>query len=181
MAAVPDGSVSAVFSSHNVEHLHAHEFPQAFGEFFRVLRDDGYALITCPDLEKVCEKIVTGGLLEPVYISRAGPIAPIDILFGHRASIANGNRYMAHHSGFTSKVLSQSLVSCGFQTVVTLARPGRFDLWSSRDANADGQAGRKGHAPPAHCRACALIPTRRVPHQSHLTCLPAFQGALWGA
>jgi hypothetical protein len=37
MAAVADASVDAIFSSHNLEHLEAHEVPVALKEFLRVL------------------------------------------------------------------------------------------------------------------------------------------------
>src|SRR5580693_1430150 len=47
---IADGSVDAVWSSHNLEHLSAHEVPVALGEFFRVLAPAGVVLITLPDL-----------------------------------------------------------------------------------------------------------------------------------
>ena len=50
MSAVADASVDAIFSSHNIEHLYPHEVPLALAEFKRVLRPDGFAVITCPDL-----------------------------------------------------------------------------------------------------------------------------------
>src|ERR1700757_367954 len=43
------GSFDAIWSSHSLEHLHNHEIPLALGEFRRVLRSDGFALISCPD------------------------------------------------------------------------------------------------------------------------------------
>ena len=43
-------SVDAVFSSHNIEHLYPHEVPLALKEFMRVLKPDGFVLMTCPDL-----------------------------------------------------------------------------------------------------------------------------------
>ena len=49
MSAVPSGTVHAIFSSHNIEHLYPHEVPVALSEFLRVLSDDGFAVITCPD------------------------------------------------------------------------------------------------------------------------------------
>ena len=54
MSAVADASVDAIFSSHNIEHLYPHEVPLALAEFKRVLRPDGFAVITCPDLQSVC-------------------------------------------------------------------------------------------------------------------------------
>src|SRR3954453_1675236 len=57
MTPVPDASVDAVWSSHNLEHLHRHEVPLALGEFIRVLRPRGVLLTTLPDLQKVAELV----------------------------------------------------------------------------------------------------------------------------
>jgi Methyltransferase domain len=132
MSAVAPESVDAIFSSHNIEHLYPHEVPVALSEFLRVLSDNGFAVITCPDLQSVCALIAQDKLTDMAYSSPAGPIAPIDILYGHRPSMGRGNLYMAHRSGFTQKVLGGTLRGVGFQTVATKAR-GRapfFDLWA---------------------------------------------------
>ena len=42
MPAVEDAYVDAVFSSHNIEHLYAHEVAEALSEFKRVLNEDGF-------------------------------------------------------------------------------------------------------------------------------------------
>jgi len=57
MSTVSSESVDAVFSSHNIEHLYPHEVPLALAEFLRVLKSDGIAVITCPDLKSVCALI----------------------------------------------------------------------------------------------------------------------------
>ena len=70
-------------------------------------------------------------LTEPAYTSPAGPIAPIDILYGLRSSMANGNLYMSHRCGFTEKVLSGTLKASGFKKVATTKRGHPyFDLWA---------------------------------------------------
>jgi len=131
MSVVADASVDAVFSSHNIEHLYPHEVPVALAEFLRVLQpEDGFAVITCPDLKSVCSLVVQDKLTEAAYNSPAGPIAPLDILFGHRPSLARGNLYMAHRCGFTQKVLRNTLLAAGFQSAVTMERPRVFDLWA---------------------------------------------------
>jgi predicted SAM-dependent methyltransferase len=66
MPAMADASVDAIFSSHNIEHLYPHEVPIALGEFLRVLKPDGFAIITCPDLQSVCALVAKGKLLEAV-------------------------------------------------------------------------------------------------------------------
>ena len=130
MSAVASGSVDALFSSHNIEHLYPHEVPRALREFQRVLKPDGFAVITCPDLRSICARVAEDALLEPAYESPMGPITPLDVIFGHGASIAAGNLHMAHHTGYTRKTLSEALNAAGFKSVAAMERPKFFDLWA---------------------------------------------------
>ena len=130
MSAVESDSMDAVFSSHNIEHVYPHEVPKALAEFRRVLKPDGFAVITCPDLQSVCALVAEDKLLEPAYTSPAGPIAPLDILYGHRPALARGNHFMAHKCGFTQKVLAGSLQAAGFPKTISRRRDAPyFDLW----------------------------------------------------
>ena len=129
MSAVEDESVDAIYSSHNIEHLYVHEVPIALREFLRVLKPDGFTVITCPNLQSIGHLIAEGKLMDPVYISPAGPIAPIDMIFGYGKFVASGNPYMAHHYGFTRKDLMGALKQAGFGRVVGLDQPMHFDLW----------------------------------------------------
>ena len=130
MSAVESDSVDAVFSSHNIEHLYPHEVSIALAEFRRVLSPEGFALITCPDLQSVSALIADNKLLEPAYHSVSGPITPLDILYGHRSSLAAGDLYMAHRCGFTRDVLIQVLGQAGFVRVAATQHPASFDLWA---------------------------------------------------
>jgi predicted SAM-dependent methyltransferase len=126
----------AVWSSHSLEHLHAHQIPVALAEFRRVLRDDGFALITCPDLETVMTLFLKHGSDHVVYHSAAGPITPLDMMFGHSSSIASGSPHMAHHSGLTAERLGELLLRAGFAEAIT--RRQDYDLWAlalTRHAN----------------------------------------------
>jgi SAM-dependent methyltransferase len=131
MRAVKSESVDAVFSSHNIEHLYPHEVPRALAEFLRVLKPDGFAVVTCPDLQSVAALIAEDRLTDMAYSSAAGPITPLDILYGHRGAMAAGNLFMAHHCGFTKKVLTATLLGCGFASIVSCRRSApAFDLWA---------------------------------------------------
>lgn len=131
MEGVATGSVDAVYSSHNIEHVFPHEVPVALGEFARVLTADGFALITCPDLQSLGEAIAAGRVEDPVYTSRMGPIAPLDILYGHRGSVARGQHHMAHRCGFTQETLAKALRAAGFASVgVRPKREGSINLWA---------------------------------------------------
>jgi hypothetical protein len=85
MEAVPTASVDAVWSSHNLEHLYAHQVPLALEEFLRVLN-------------------------------------------GHRRSVARGNSFMAHRTGFTATTLRDALTRAGFVDIKV--RRSGFDLWA---------------------------------------------------
>jgi len=141
MSAVADESVDAIFSSHNIEHLYPHEVPVALKEFLRVLKPDGFLVVTCPDLLSVCQLVAEDKLTEAAYVSPAGPIAPLDILYGHRPAMAKGNLFMAHRCGFTQKVLTGTLQAAGFQSVAALARSRApfFDLWAVASKSVRGE------------------------------------------
>ena len=115
MSLVETGSVDAIYSAYNIDHIYPHEVPTALSEFFRVLKDDGMAIIKCPDIQSVCEAVAKGKLLEPFYNSPVGPISPIDILFGNRKAVAKGNEFMAKKGGFIYSVLDRALHQAGFE------------------------------------------------------------------
>ncbi len=129
MTLVASESVDAIFSSHNIEHVFPHEVPLALAEFHRVLKPEGFVVITCPDLQTVCEAVVQDKLLEPLYESAGGPISPIDILYGHRGYIQEGNHYMAHKCGFTYSALGGVFLGAGFKEIFGGRRPANFELW----------------------------------------------------
>jgi SAM-dependent methyltransferase len=129
MDAVATESVDAIYSSHNIEHVFPHEVHTVLLEFHRVLKQDGIVVLTCPDLVSVCQAVVNDRLMETLYVSPAGPIAPIDILYGHRDAVANGKIYMAHKTGFTYSTLQDAFFKAGFKFNIGAARPRNFDLW----------------------------------------------------
>lgn len=132
MESISSESMDAIYSSHNIEHLYPHEIPIALNEFLRILKHDGFLVITCPDLQSVCQLVADDKLTDAAYLSPAGPIAPIDILYGYRKSMGEGNLYMSHRSGFTKKVLQATLQAAGFEIVATLCRgyAPYFDLFA---------------------------------------------------
>jgi SAM-dependent methyltransferase len=127
---IQDACFDAVWSSHNIEHLYAHEVPAALGEIKRILKPDGFAFITCPDLEQIGALIAGGNVDRTIYTSPAGPITVIDMLFGHSASISRGNVYMAHNTGFTVPRLGAALQNAGFVESWVAAGP-QIDIWAA--------------------------------------------------
>lgn len=129
MSVIADGSIDAIWSSHNLEHLNFYEVPLALAEFKRILKPNGFSLITLPDLRAVAQQIVDDKLLNVLYESPAGSITAMDILFGHQASIARGNTFMAHRTGFTGNTLGQALLNAGFNEA-RVYQGKHWDLWA---------------------------------------------------
>lgn len=130
MGVVSEASVDAVWSAHNLEHLFAHEVPLALAEFRRVLKPEGFVLVTMPDLQQVAELVAADNLEGAAYLSAMGPVAALDMLYGFRPAIALGNSFMSHRTGFTATTLAAHLQRAGFAEV-RVQRDGAFALWAT--------------------------------------------------
>jgi protein O-GlcNAc transferase len=141
MSAVASHSVDAVYSSHTLEHLYAHELPLALAEMKRVLKPDGFLVATVPDLQAAARMIAEDRLFETVYESPAGPITPYDLVYSYRGLVSRDRPYMAHYGGFTLTTLTDALKEAGFAAVTGKRREWAFDLWalSVPEATADNQ------------------------------------------
>ena len=129
MKSVETGSVDAIYSSHNIEHIFPHEVPIALREFYRVLKEDGIVVITCPDLQSAGEALAQDKLFETLYEGHDGPVTAFDVLFGHRETTAGGNIFMVHKGGFTYSVLDRAFFEAGFKVRVGGRRPEACDLY----------------------------------------------------
>ena len=129
MKLVETGSVDAVYSSHNIEHIFPHEVPIALSEFYRVLKEDGIVVITCPDLQSAGEALTQDKLFETLYEGHDGPVTAFDVLFGHRNTTADGNVFMVHKGGFTYSTLDRAFYEAGFKARYGGRRPRRCDLF----------------------------------------------------
>jgi SAM-dependent methyltransferase len=127
---IDDESCDAIWASHVLEHLARHEVASALREFRRVLTPSGFALIRSPDVEVVAQFIIEGRIDDVIYTSPAGPITPLDMLYGHGASIARGHRAMRHGTAFTQDSLAQDLLSAGFPEVRT-TRTETYEVWAA--------------------------------------------------
>ena len=121
LSPVPGESVHVVYSSHNIEHLFAHEVPVALREFYRVLKPGCAVVIGTPDLQYVARFIAEGKLEEPLYFANGAPISPLDIVYGHGAAIALGMPIMGHRTGFTALTLHRKIADAGFRDVEVTA------------------------------------------------------------
>jgi SAM-dependent methyltransferase len=125
-----DGSFDAIWCSHCLEHLYGHEVLPALREFRRVLCDEGFAIVSCPNLGAVANLVVREDIESVAYLSSAGPIRLLDMIFGHSPSIEAGRVHMAHRTGFTADRLGRLAVQAGFAEA-RLLEGENYDLWAA--------------------------------------------------
>ena len=134
MNSVETGTFDAIYSSHNIEHIYSHEVPIALREFYRVLKEDGIVVITCPDLQSLGEALTQDKLFETLFEAitvpegHKVPITAFDVLFGYQEKV-EGNEYMAHKGGFTYSTLDRAFYEAGFKVRVGGRRPEACDLY----------------------------------------------------
>lgn len=128
MCMLENDSFDAVFAAHALERLYAHEVGKALTNIHRVLNQDGYLVLICADLQSACALVAEDKLLEPAYNSPAGPVAPIDIIYGFRPALAAGYERHASKCGFTARALMGTLAQAGFGAIWTARNAAAFTL-----------------------------------------------------
>lgn len=114
------GPFDVVLCSHALEHVAPHEVQQALGEFRRVLKPGGHAIVFVPDLEGVSPTA------DVILQAPVGGISGHDLFYGYGPALAD-NPHMAHRCGFTQETLAKAMKRTGFATVEA-KRLGNFNL-----------------------------------------------------
>ena len=114
MSGILSASVDAVYSSHNLEHLYAHEVLIALREVLRVLRPGGSGRDRVPDLQIAGELLAADRAEVTLWYSEGEPLTAMDMIYGHGKPIAAGNLYQMHKTGFTASSLGRALKQAGF-------------------------------------------------------------------
>lgn len=112
----PTMSVDAIFSSHNLEHLHVEEAKLALAVYYDRLKVDGICIIIVPSFETACRFIAEGKGNAVVYESPAGPIRALDMIFGY-SLYTRDNVYQRHLWGYTTESLAELFTETGFKGV----------------------------------------------------------------
>ncbi|MDR2076454.1 MAG: methyltransferase domain-containing protein [Desulfovibrio sp.] len=122
MRGVEEASFDAIFTAHSLERLYPHQVMETLGNCLRALKEEGYLVVISADIQEACALIAADGLMDTAYEAPAGPVTPLDILYGYRPALAAGRLEYARRCGFTAKTLMGSMAQSGFGTV-----------WSSRN------------------------------------------------
>jgi SAM-dependent methyltransferase len=120
-------SVDAIFSSHNLEHLHVEDAKEAMVTYLDRLKPGGLCIIVVPNFELACKHIAEGRDYA-VYFSPAGGIRALDMIYGYSKYTRN-NVYQRHQWGYTSKSLTELFTNTGFINVQSSADDA-YNLWT---------------------------------------------------
>jgi ubiquinone/menaquinone biosynthesis C-methylase UbiE len=114
---IPSNTFNVVYSSHSLEHVSFHQIPLCLSEWYRVAQNGGEIRIVVPNMRAPAKLIVEGKMFEKIYDSLDGPIAAIDMIYGHRKSISE-NEFMIHKTGFTKESFITLLEQYGYKHFV---------------------------------------------------------------
>lgn len=117
LSALPSESCNVIWNAGSLSYLYAHEVAPVLKELYRILKPQGILLVQVPDLQRVGQMLAQGKLENALYNSPAGPIAAIDLLFGHRAALKAGNKRVQTQTGFTAGSIAHKLTPLGFGEV----------------------------------------------------------------
>lgn len=155
MPMIEESSFDAIYCSHTLEHLYAHEVAMALVEFNRILKPGGCVLICTPDLQSIGGKLALDQADFLVYQSPIGPVTALDMIYGMRSAIGAGNLFMGHKTGFTASVLKNALDAAGFVKVeVSRDKPYELHAHAQKESK-DASSERSAEALPERpLRAC---------------------------
>lgn len=125
LSSLPAATYDCVYCSHNLEHYYRHDALVVLAGFAHVLKPDGFAHISVPDMGALMKMVVEMNLDIDDFISDSpkGPIAVRDVIYGWGAEIeSSGNDFYAHKNGFTQKSLMSLLQRAGFPWIFSTAR-----------------------------------------------------------
>lgn len=120
---LPPRQYDAIYCSHNLEHYYFHEVPNVLKGFKLLLKRDGFVYIVVPNIINTVKKLIDENmdLDDTLYVSPAGPIAAIDVIFGLRKQIQeSGDDYFAHKCGFSETLLKKLLITHGFKCIISV-------------------------------------------------------------
>lgn len=131
MKSLPEASFDSVYCAQNLEHYHRHDVSKVLSGFKHVLKADGFAFITVPDIKALMSIVVERKLDIDDILYRTiagGEILVRDVIYGYGKQIeSSGVDFYAHKTGFSIKSLVKTIKSAGF-TEVYATKKGWLDI-----------------------------------------------------
>ena len=81
------------------------------------MKDGAFALFSVPDIKVASAFLAHDKVDHALFSSPAGPITPLDLIYGHQDSLKKGHIFRAHNQGFTPHHLAYTLRDHGFPRV----------------------------------------------------------------
>jgi ubiquinone/menaquinone biosynthesis C-methylase UbiE len=137
LASLEPQQFDAIYCSHNLEHYYRHDVPKVLAGFQHVLTPQGFAHIRVPDIQAVMRATLDKGLDidDVLYVSPAGPIRVVDVLYGYSVEIErSGQDFFAHKTGFTQKSLISALTQAGFKKIYSASANLEVVAWAFKQS-----------------------------------------------
>jgi SAM-dependent methyltransferase len=120
---VADHSIDVVYAPQLIQRFPLSVVPLILREAFRVLKDEGRLVVSVPNAQIAATYFANNQPLHSLYETKLGSITPLDLLYGLRSGIAQGEAHYQHRSGYTHEHLGVLLRDIGF-TNISVQRKG---------------------------------------------------------
>jgi SAM-dependent methyltransferase len=121
-----EGTISAIYTEHALEHIAFDRIKKALGEWFRVLEPGGELILKIPDLEECCKRYLTAPVNSDSFFKTKHWFKCT--IFGIQKSQAGEpDEAQFHRSGFSREEMTILLKDAGF----ILADMKSYDGWGT--------------------------------------------------
>ncbi len=127
LSSIKSESHDAIYTYHNLEHVHNYKIPGVLQSFNRILKNQGILYIGVPNIYMSIYDLMCGTLEEEIFSTDRGPVNTLSLLYGFDPAIKN-NEYQLHKTAFTEKRFRKILPSYGFEIDNIWVDNAGFDL-----------------------------------------------------
>ncbi|MBY0354347.1 MAG: class I SAM-dependent methyltransferase [Rickettsiales bacterium] len=121
--AIPEGFADVVYAPQLLQRFPLPAISGMLKEMLRVLKDEGRMALSVPNAQIAAVYVANNQPFQPLYETKVGPISAMDLLYGLRGGVAQGEVHFQHRSGFTYEQLGVLMRDCGF-TNISVTRKG---------------------------------------------------------
>jgi hypothetical protein len=123
---IEPGVYDAVWMPHLLQRLFLFDGAQVLTRIFRLLREEGFVLLTLPDGQLAATYLAHARAHEPLFEAAAGAVTAHDLLYGFGKNMEHGHLHLAHRAAYSGEALSLMLREAGFCNITV--KCDRFDL-----------------------------------------------------
>ncbi|MEM7617425.1 MAG: hypothetical protein AAF195_03495, partial [Pseudomonadota bacterium] len=123
---IEDSKYNLIWSFNHLSSYYAHDIVHILRNMHRILQENGQVILIVPNLTAICQVIADGKLENK--LSDDNILTPIDLLYGNRQQINQGNLFASCKTGFSSVTLANKFIKAGFGNILSDATTREYSI-----------------------------------------------------